>query len=153
MDYAALKAADPGGDLATALAALVAETVSVTVDVPISAVEGYMLTRGIIAAADAWATANPADATGVLGAIRSLEGLMASPRLQAVTMTDPATAGAVQQMLGGMAQAGIMTGAQMAEILAMATAHISRADQIGWGILRQMDRASAEYHLSVARAL
>lgn len=126
MDYVALKAADPGGDLATALAALVAQTVQVTVDVPISAVEGYMLTRGIIAAADAWAAANPADKTGVLGAIRSLEGLLASPRLTQVTMTDPATAGAVQQMLGGMTHAGIMTEAQMAEILAMATATVPK---------------------------
>ena len=136
MDYAALKAelALPkygGMTDAQIAAALVAETVTTAQDAPISAVEGYMLTRGIIAAADAWAAANPSDKTGVLGAIRSLEGLMASPRLQAVTMTDPATAGAVQQMLGSMTQAGIMTETQMSEILALGSSTTTRAVQLG----------------------
>jgi hypothetical protein len=119
---AELKAADPGGDLATATAALNAQTETATVDVPISVVEGYMLVNGIIAAADAWATAHPDDTTGVLAVIRSLEGLLASPHLTAVEMTSPTIAASVTTMLGVLVGAGIMTGDQRDAVLDMATA-------------------------------
>lgn len=112
-------------------AALLAETVTSAVDVPISAVGGYMLARGITAAADAWAAAHPTDTTGVLVAVRSLLGLLASPHLTTVEMSNLTTAAAVEQMLGGMVTAGIMTSTQQAEILALASTSTTRAEQLG----------------------
>lgn len=136
MDYAALRAeialSKYGGMTDAQIAtAVTAETVTTAQDVAISAVGGYMLARGIIAKADAWAAANPADTSGVLVAIRSLEGLMASPHLTVVEMSNPDIAAAVQQMIGGMAAAGIMTSAQQTEILAMAQINTTRAAQLG----------------------
>jgi hypothetical protein len=126
MDYASLKAVDPGGDLASAVATLVAQTVTVAVDVPISTVAGYMLVNGIVAAADAWATAHADDTTGVLGVIRSLEGLLASPHLSVVEMSDAGIAAAVTSMLGALVSAEIMSGAQQAAILAMSSATVPK---------------------------
>lgn len=136
VDYQALKAevalAKYAGQTdAQIAAALVTEAVAVTVDVPIGSVGGYMLARGITAAADAWAAAHPDDATGVLVAIRSLEGLLSSPHLTTVEMTSPAIAAAVTAMLAGMATAGIMTDAQRVEILALASSSTTRAAQLG----------------------
>jgi hypothetical protein len=125
--FAALKAADPGGDdLATIAATLNAETVTQTIDVPISTVQGYMLVNGIVAAADAWAMAHPDDTTGVLAVIRSLEGLLASPHLTVVEMTSPAIAASVTTMLGVLAAASIMTSDQRDAVLAMASATVPK---------------------------
>jgi hypothetical protein len=121
---AELKAADPGGDITTAAATLNAQTVTQTIDVPISTVEGYMLVNGIIAAADAWATAHPDDTTGVLAVIRSLEGLLASPHLTVVEMTSPTIAASVTTMLGALVAASIMTSDQRDAVLAMASASV-----------------------------
>lgn len=136
MDYAALKAeialSKYGGMTDAQIAvALAADTITIMQDVPISAVGGYMLARGITAAADAWATAHPDDTTGVLSAVRSLLGLLASPHLTTVEMSNPTIAAAVEQMLGGMVAAGIMTSTQQAEILALASTSTTRAAQLG----------------------
>jgi hypothetical protein len=123
---AELKAADPGGDITSAAAALNAQTVAQTIDVPISTVEGYMLVNGIIAAADAWAMAHPDDTTGVLAVIRSLEGLLASPHLTVVEMSDTTIAAAVTTMLATLVAASIMTSEQRDAVLAMASASVPK---------------------------
>jgi hypothetical protein len=125
--YADLKAADPGGDdLAAIGAALNAETVTLTVDVPITAVSGYMLPRGITAAAEIWLVAHETDTGDVAKAVRSLLGLLTDPRLQVVAMTDPTIAAAVAGMLSGMVAASIITAQQQAEILALASATVPK---------------------------
>lgn len=122
--FAALATADDGNkDLTAAAAKLNAQTAAQTVDVPISAVAGYMLTRGIIAAADAYAS-NASPAPQVVGVIRALEGMMASPHLTVVEMSDPTVNGIVVQMLGALTAAGIMTAEQQTEVLAMGTASV-----------------------------
>lgn len=160
MDYPALKAeialpkyaGPPPMTDAQIVAALVADTITVTVDVPIADVEGYMLTHGITIAADDWLTANAATNAPVANAVRSLLALFASPRLQTVLMTDPATSATVKGMIGAMAAVGIMTSAQATAILDMAAITTSRAAQIGLPELAQMDTESAIYHIQTARA-
>ena len=117
-------AAGANPDITAAAAALNAQTTTETVDVPISAVEGYLLINGILPAMQAWAAAHPADTTGVLAVIESIQALVSAPTLQAVAMSDPATNAAVTKMLGALTAAGLMTSAQEATVLAMATATV-----------------------------
>ncbi|MDE2468985.1 MAG: hypothetical protein KGL35_09655 [Bradyrhizobium sp.] len=101
-----------------------AQTATVTVDVPLDAVEGYLLVNGISVAAADWLAANAATNVPVANAIRSLQALIASPRLQSVAMTDAATNMAVTNMTGAMVSVGVMTAAQQAALLAMAKASV-----------------------------
>jgi hypothetical protein len=152
MDYAALKAADPGGDLASAAAALLAETVEVT----------RLVERGVMRQAfDNMASAQGVPVWEAIEAARDAQtplgmACRAALRLRdapgdypAVNMSSPALTAMVALLVDG----GALSAEQQTAFLALGVITISRAAQLGCSDLTRMDIASAEYHLSVARAL
>ena len=101
------------------------------IDVPISAVEEFLLVNGLLAGIEALAVARPV--TLASAAARSLTGLIQSTRLTGITMTDPATATQVEAMLAALTGASVLTQSQGDALLALASPKISRAQEIGFG--------------------
>jgi len=127
------------------LAALNGNTVEVAVDVPIGEIEGYLRLNGIMSALQAYGTATGTTEAGV--AARELTGLVMSPHMSVVQMSDPAVATAINNMLDALVTAGQLTSAQQSALLALAVAQTSIAAQLGW------PGGVAETDLAVARAL
>ena len=102
-----------------------------TIDVPITAVEEFLLVNGLLAGVEALAEARPV--TAVSAAARSLTGLIHSTRLAEITMTIPETASQVRTMLAALVAAGVLTQDQGDALMALASPKISRAQEIGFG--------------------
>lgn len=147
-NYPGLKAAlanYTGQTDAEILAALNANTVNVPVDVPIGEIEGYLRLNGLISALQIYGAATGATEAGV--AARELTGLVMSPHMSVVQMSDPAAAAAIGNMLSALVAAGELTSAQQSALLALAVGQTSIAAQLGW------PGGVAETDLVVARAL
>lgn len=138
-NYAGLKALlETGpyqGQTVAQQAALLLTSQSVACDVSIAAVEGYLLINGIRTAINNFIASPPAGAsTAVIDAAQSLVALLDSPRLNVIEMaSDPTVAQAVTAMLGAMVAASLMTSAQEATLLSLATTSVTPASQLGFG--------------------
>jgi hypothetical protein len=102
-----------------------------TIDVPIAAIEEFLLINGLLAGLEALAEARPVTASSA--AARSLIGLVRSTRLTEVTMSIPEKASQIENMLAALIAAGALTQAQGDALLALAAPKISRAQEIGFG--------------------
>ena len=126
-DNAALAAAFNAISPATATlqagaATLNAQTTTETVDVPVGTVEGYLRTNMLMGGLQRFVANPPTGAPAALvEGLGELLGMLASPHVQVVQMTNPTVAGAVGQILSGAVSAGLMTSAQETALMALAT--------------------------------
>ena len=135
-DYAGLKAeiALPkyaGMDDPTIAADLEA-TISMPVDVPVGSVEGYMRSRMLLGGMQRFVAAPPIGAPAALiEGLTELLGMVLSPHVSAVAMTDPTVNAAVNAVLGAAVSVGLMSAQNEADLLAMGVVSTTRAQQLG----------------------
>lgn len=65
--------------------------------------------------------------------------------------SDPTQGPTVTAYLDGLEQAGVLSADVRAETLALSRTEVPLLERIGWGILREMDDASAEAAVAAAR--
>lgn len=114
--------------------ALNAKVIPVVRNIPTVEVATWAAENGLMAAL--WAAERSPDTPAALyGAIKTL--LTVLERLDEWRILDENSnpTQAATQMMGGLMQAGIMTQEQADELLAMATTTISRAQQLGMGVI------------------
>lgn len=110
-------------------------------EVPASEVRRYVLLNGLWPAIQAVA-ANGANLFYQGTAITILETLKPNS-FDSIRMNDPQVAGAVTQMLQTMVDAGAMTTANKNAMVALGDATISRAQELGLGLVHHLDVAEA----------
>jgi hypothetical protein len=130
-DYAGLKAeiaSMTDDQIATALEA----PLVVAIDVPVGTVEGYLRSRMLMGRIQAF-VASPPQGTpaGLAEGLGELLGMLTSPHVQNVMMTDPIVSTDVQQILAGAVAVSLITAAHQTDLLAMGSVTITRAVQLG----------------------
>lgn len=141
-DYSAMKAeialsvysTMTDAQIAIALNAL---TVTSTVDVPISMLEGYLRQNGLMSSLTTYGENPPTGApTMAVTAARELAGMVLSPHLSFVQMSDPTTQANITAMLTALVSAGEIDQSHETAVLAMASATQSTVQS--WGFSYQL---------------
>jgi hypothetical protein len=135
-NYAALKAqiALPqyAGMTTDQLEAALQSPVSVPVDVPVGSVEGYLRTNMLLGGMQRFVASPPTGAPAALvEGLTELLGLILSPHVETVQMTNPAVSTAVAAVLGGAVAAGLMSAQNETDLLAMGSVSLTAAEQCG----------------------
>lgn len=110
------------------LASLNAETIEISIDVPIGTLEGMLRLNGIVSKLEAYGTT--AGQSDALTAARELTGLVGSSNVRTVTMSDPTVAAKIENYLIALVAASQLSDDDQAAILSLAQGKTSRAVQL-----------------------
>jgi hypothetical protein len=114
------------------IAASLETTIVFTIDVSVSQVEGYLRSHMLMSGIESFVSTPPNGAPPQLvEGLRELLGLMSSPHVQMVVMTDPTVNYAVTSILGGAVSVGLMSGQNESDLMAMSSSTTTRAAQLG----------------------
>lgn len=115
------------------------------IDVPVSAVEGYLSLSGALTAMEDWLGTSPAPGIARTAA-KELLRTVASPHVTVFRTSDPATYAALQGMLGALSASppALLTSDQVAALLAMANGpSMPWVQSNGWGPINADQLAAA----------
>lgn len=139
-NYAALKAAmATGGQYAgltdtEAVSACNAATVSVNVDIPMSAVLEYFALAGKLPLIQGWAKSAPsgvsAEATVAAQTFGAIIG--PPPLFSSLRMSDPAANTAITNMVSALVSAGLLTSADQSAVLGQSVQKVAQSKLWGW---------------------